>query len=62
MSEKKHDDPLAHDITTRLSKAQYRPPKKKKKDEPVNLQVVLSWLLVLASVLGILISLLSVLK
>lgn len=56
------DDPLGQDIQKRLQKAQYKEPKKKKKKRSINWQLWLSFLIVLATIMGILLPLMAIIK
>ena len=57
----KHDDPLAGDIANRLAKEQFKPTKKKK-EKFFNLQQKLMFLIALSIIMGVIISLMSVLR
>ncbi|MQB80943.1 hypothetical protein DN452_07710 [Lactobacillus reuteri] len=57
----KQDDPLANDIAKRLAKEQFKPTKKKK-EKSFNLQQKLMFLIALSIIMGVIISLMSVLR
>lgn len=57
----KHDDPLASDIADRLAKEQFKPTKQKK-EKAFNLQQKLMFLIALSVIMGVIISLMSVLR
>lgn len=57
----KHDDPLASDIANRLAKEQFKPTKQKK-EKAFNLQQKLMFLIALSVIMGVIISLMSILR
>lgn len=57
----KHDDPLANDITKRLAKEQFKPTKKKK-EKSFDLQQKLMLIIALSVILGVVISVMSLLR
>ncbi len=58
---KKQDDPLAHDIASRLQKERTKP-SKKKPESKISLQLVLAVLMAVGVIMGMAVSLLAVLK
>ena len=57
----KHDDPLANDIAKRLAKEQFKPTKKKK-EKSFGLQQKLMLIIALSVILGVVMSVMSLLR
>lgn len=57
----KHDDPLASDIADRLAKEQFKPTKKKK-EKSFDLQQKLMLIIALSVILGVVMSVMSLLR